>query len=548
MSKADAILLRIFTGPHAGSEIELGSNASLLGSDEACDIILQDSSVAPRHARLTVHTAPLRLSNASGTPPAPQVYITALEGTVQISTPDPSGQEEDEQATAITAVDTADAAADNAATQHLPPGVPCFLGFTCIAWAMPEQATQTWTQVIRTLEPLLNPGSQHSIDTAEKEAQDALREKAPDAHDAPERLSPVGTTGIDHRPKAVATGLPAYANKVGVFFPPSGFVRHILLRRIPLVLVAVLLAGLSVGVGQKLQNTPPSLEELHARLSDEGFGALEVSRDAKGLRVRGSLRHDADRGRLVRVVQSMHYPVRLDVYMDGDTAHALKAAFSSRGVYPEVKHDEKDAQILHVTGYMKDSTLEDWAFAGAREDLPALPKDEKALKRHILHAEDVDSVLRNALTRAGLHTLSVRYLSGTVEISGDLDIDRRKALEKALQETRRELAIPLVVDTLEKAPDLPVSAGATGTSTRQPSDESPPLPQTRGTSLPPAFSVTSVTMQPLRFITLVNGERVFEGGLLAGGYTLEEINTRQLTLRRNGQITNYPLRGNNDTK
>ena len=58
-----------------------------------------------------------------------------------------------------------------------------------------------------------------------------------------------------------------------------------------------------------------------------------------------------------------------------------------------------------------------------------------------------------------------------------------------------------------------------------------------------SFQVSAVSMGPMKFITLKNGERVFEGGELPGGYVLEKVSVDELTLTRNNTTTLYPLRG-----
>ena len=47
-------LLKILTGPHVGSEAVLSPGVYLLGRDEACDIILHDTSLEDKHFQLTV--------------------------------------------------------------------------------------------------------------------------------------------------------------------------------------------------------------------------------------------------------------------------------------------------------------------------------------------------------------------------------------------------------------------------------------------------------------------------------------------------------------
>ena len=55
-----------------------------------------------------------------------------------------------------------------------------------------------------------------------------------------------------------------------------------------------------------------------------------------------------------------------------------------------------------------------------------------------------------------------------------------------------------------------------------------------------------VTLTPMRFISLATGQRVFEGGLLPGGYVLESIGVKELKLRKDGRIIVYRLRGSNE--
>ena len=61
---------------------------------------------------------------------------------------------------------------------------------------------------------------------------------------------------------------------------------------------------------------------------------------------------------------------------------------------------------------------------------------------------------------------------------------------------------------------------------------------------PGGFTVVGVTLKPLPFVSLKNGQRIFEGGLLPGGWILESIDVNELKLVRGGQSCMYPLRGN----
>lgn len=50
----ETFLLKIFSGPHVGAEVILGSGVHVIGSDDSCDVILNDRFIAPRHAKITI--------------------------------------------------------------------------------------------------------------------------------------------------------------------------------------------------------------------------------------------------------------------------------------------------------------------------------------------------------------------------------------------------------------------------------------------------------------------------------------------------------------
>ena len=490
MNAGQAVALRIFTGPHAGAELELKAGTWLLGSDPACDIVLQDSSVAARHARLCIE-APLALKSdgAAGPKASPVLYMRGAEGEVLTQ------------------------------GQPWPPDTPwpsgslCFLGLTALAWAMPEEKGQAWRSALSALTPLWEPPPAKVGAGAAEEAAPSPASSAPSV---------------------------ASANVVGAAAQPEQKSWHRLAqwRRPTLyILLALLLAALCLRVGHRLEHTPLSAAEVLLLLEKEGFSGLSVQaagEDRQTLRIRGRLDNDALRGRLVRLMQGLRQPLRLEVTVASDFPSALTAAFESRDIHPEVRVEEgKDGARLHIAAYIKDGIIENWAFAGAREDLPLLADWDTKISRRILYAADVHRALQPALERAGLGTLQVNYLPGLVEVSGSLDVEQRQNLDKAVDAAKRELRIPLSVKVREKAPTLTPEPVA---------DSAAPQTQKRtGT-----FKVAGVTLHPLRFVTLASGERVFEGGVLPGGYTLENISLESLTLRRGSQTSQYPLRGTHE--
>ena len=76
MSASGLTAFRLFSGPHMGAELVLPAGSQLVGSDDSCDIILQDSSVASRHANIAI--------GFSGDG-VPSVRVTPLDGEVLLN-------------------------------------------------------------------------------------------------------------------------------------------------------------------------------------------------------------------------------------------------------------------------------------------------------------------------------------------------------------------------------------------------------------------------------------------------------------------------------
>ena len=58
----------------------------------------------------------------------------------------------------------------------------------------------------------------------------------------------------------------------------------------------------------------------------------------------------------------------------------------------------------------------------------------------------------------------------------------------------------------------------------------------------PTFRVASVSRGAIKFVTLSTGEKVFAGGRLPGGFTLESVSYDRLILSKFNKRIVYPLK------
>ncbi len=499
MTPAEAIRLRVFSGPHLGAEIILTEGEHLIGSDDSCDIILFDGLVAPRHAIV-------RVSPGRDDAPGPRTDISSVDDSVLID--------------------------GNPAAEGTPwpPGSPCLLGATMLAWLPAEATAEAWREFIaRITSPAqgdVRPEPEHPL------ASDKTLETPPELADA----NPGAPTALPPRVQSRKWG-----------------------RIVRALILLVCLVSLSVSYEFSTQPTGVTNQELAEILKKHGFSTLSAQQDGTVLMVRGEVENDAERSRLLRLAQSLHSSVQLDVHVRADRIEAIAFAFNSRNLFPEIRK-ESDGDGYLVRGYMGSLQVENEAFAAALEDFPTDARP--VLKRAIVHADDVDNALRPQLAQARMDNVSADYSPGLVIFSGGFADAQRDALESVMAGVQQALGVPvpfriIIADQIQATPRETNAAPSASLAWPASSEHSEPVPsgltatEASGSAAQAeqglqGLVVTGVTLSPMRFISVNTGERVFEGGLLPTGHTLEGIGDKELKLRKDGVLTIYKLRGANE--
>lgn len=494
MSASGLTAFRLFSGPHMGAELVLPAGSHLVGADDSCDIILQDSSIASRHADIVI--------SLSGEGP-PSVRVTPLDGEVLL--------------------DGAPLPPDGA---DIPERTPFFLGLTCMAWARPDESAEAWRQVASSLQ----------------ERRSAQERPEPAARQPEEPVMDLGDSMI-----VLDEGTAVGANGVGKTFWQR--LRSLPPQRLGLSFLILLgLCGLTFSYAGRPPDAETRVEEIQSIIKEYGFSTLVVSPQGDGVGVQGVLLDDAERADLLRLAQGVQYPVYLDVTLRGDRVDAVASAFASRGFSLSVQEKTGNPDDgLNLAGYMKDGLVEEQAFSAVREDVPELQDDAvwSRLDRSIRHADAVEAVVLPLLKEADLAFVQLRFLPGKVELAGRFDVAQRIRLDGVLDKARAELGVPVVFDVVasfeKKRPQAEIRREAA--APQQAEAGSASAPQADDV---PGLRVTGVTLTPMRFISLDTGQRVFEGGLLPGGYVLESIDVKELKLRKDGRIIVYRLRGSHE--
>lgn len=492
------VVLHVFSGPHAGACIELQAGTWVLGADDSCDIIL--GGLEPRHAVLEV-TAP----------PGVGVILSPLDGAVR-----PAGAEE--------IAPTADEATSPLVRPEA--GSGWALGRTCLAWNLPgvmqpvpEPDAVLWCAVDGR-QPV-----QPSVELAEQ-AVPADNNPAPTPDTDPKNANEVGSAN-DPEPLQMQASIAARA-----FAGPA--------QAMLFGLLIVLLLALSLVLTPTVDPEGYSAV-VKTYLAEAGISGLTVTARRPGVEVRGTVPDDAVMVQLYKMARALHFPVYLEVGVREDVLRAVRSSLGIRGFHPEVDIlEDSGTPRLHVAAYMKDTALETGAFAALDAEVKGLP----AVERRIVHEKELAPALDEALQTAGLADVRVIYLPGRVDFAGTVRPEDVPQLKRIREELSARFGAPLFGTSPDATPLLRAAVGSSSPLPEAKDGGSGADPQSgKGNDLLGGLRVTGVTMSPMRFVTTADGKRLFEGAVLPGGAVLEGIGTRALTLRRDGHVFTYTLRG-----
>lgn len=552
LTATNSITLRITTGLHAGAELQLPLGSHVIGTEDSCDIILVDTAMAGRHAVIHIVQQDEDIT----------VAIEALDGVLVYNT------ERIEQGHSL----------------QLAPCRLCLLGTTNIAW---NTVGTAWEH--------LAPEEHISEKTS-----DSSESLLADANATSHQKNSYTTVNDAHNVGTLETLSESTPSNTSIF----SFSRNSI---VAICLALLCLSGVLIAFEEQHPDMTARAHNFEKNLISMGFNNITVEPWGQGLMVRGTLANEQQRTQLWRVAQNMLCPIHIEASVTTDIVNAVTSAFHSRGIYPTVTvnthkkpvditpkktlstHEAlqesgqtemahaatqkalapkqappskalQPEQQLHIAAYMKDALVEAWAFNAMRKDVPQLPN----VQRTIRYEQDVADVLNPALTKAELDYVRVHYLPGTVQITGNFDEAQRKALKHVLIETQKQLGVPIPFKLYADLPDalrtpqittaMPTttssktysSVGANNASVTAPAQKNT---QTHASVLDDFLggtTVTSVTLSPLAFITTEDGQRFFIGGMLPSGYIIESITTETLTLRKNGRVATYKLRGSHE--
>ena len=468
----NAARFKIFTGPNAGADIDLTPGQWTIGRDDSCDIILQDTTLESRHSVFIVTENDVTARN--------------LDGEVKTVAGDP--------------------------VESLAPGTSYVIGSTTFAWGASDASPDFWNNIGRDI-------------------QAAPRSAAP----APEGGVAAETAKTEEKTEAPSETEDKKVKEQTQKKDSSSIAT--IVTGVMLCLIAAVGAGTGywyVTHGDSANQTlraaaAKDLANLQRMVKNAGFADVTVTQTPTGAVFAGSVRDDAERGRLVKLARMLPKNTAIEVSVDSDYTDPLQSALNSQDFWPEVTLTKKgDTKSLLVSGYMVSSIVEERAFEDAKRTLSA--SDDIAtlpISRRIRHQDDMQRWISAAFKKEGVSDAKVEYLPGRIRVSTVFTPDKKIRLDRAIAAVEKTCDVPVAIDLVNSTPtaSAPKSIATTATDPMKPS-----------------FRVVDVSGGALKFVKLATGEKIFTGGVLPGGFTLESVNYDRLVLSKNGQRITYPLK------
>lgn len=296
-----------------------------------------------------------------------------------------------------------------------------------------------------------------------------------------------------------------------------------------------LIAG-SVLFGKRAQERE-ALAAAEAYLEDSGFSKITPAFADEVIVFKGEVASDDDFTRFASNLPQLPFAAVLEVRVRDKLLTDLEKTCAVHGATVRAEYlNNKEGSIV-LYGYVRDPYVKAQLVGNLRKelklaDLSAHFTDYERLKALIDEYQPADFKVPLHLDRFKV------YYEGELTLE---DFESLKKLEKALE---GEIHAPIAFEPLKNRDrsqielysftnrDLNLATTQEKSDNESQGAAEEAQESTQGFN---AQDIVGVTMQPMRFVSMADGSRYFEGSVMPDGSVLREISVHALTLERNGE-------------
>lgn len=474
------IHIRIFSGNHIGAEISVSPGKYIFGNDDTCDFIISDPCMAAHHFSLEI-----AVCENSESAQTTAVKITPLEGKLSVNEENISEEclWEKEQ----------------------------LLSAQGILFAWTDENMEILVQK-----------SKVSMLPHSKENPNQISEK-----------ENANNNGTDNTVTETTDNNVVIKEEHSENYSASQQDAESKKKKFLGIIISVIAVLVLTVTFTPIENSEfKDVKNIENLLQQNGFQNIQVIVSDKGILWQGILENDGERAKLHSLAQSMQFPVYLDIMVKSDIAKTFKNIFAIKKLYPTVR--TADNSNIFLGYYVKDRLYEQIAMNTLKDMLPHYDEIQQKLTVKTVYADELTKILNEKKQKYNIKNLDPAFEEGQLIFSRMLSQAEQNQIQAIMDELNAELgfSVPYQFLTAEIQQEK-----------RQAPQKAKTAPSAKQNTLSD-FAVTSVNTGAIPFITLSNNEKVFIGGILPNGGTLEKITLHELTINHNGSITIYPLRGN----
>ena len=295
-------------------------------------------------------------------------------------------------------------------------------------------------------------------------------------------------------------------------------------------LVALILLGMLI-FGQSLTDSTEKQELLNIRksLSDNGFTLVKAEYKNEMYVISGLVEDDEALEKLEQILPDSSHSMLVLVDKISFIAQSVRNAFKPYAIHVTPVFDDG---VFRLYGYIRDPYLSNEV---TQKVLANLPKSVK-IEPHFIYKDE----MRTILDKAGSGDYQVKYYFKDGEIVYEGRFTREQSVS-FLQTKKKSSEMVggdvhfIDISTLSEG-EIELQKKKKNTQNNSGEDELVSV------SKDPKDDISGVTMDPMKFITMKNGDKIFEGGLLPDGSTLVRIDSKSLLFEKNGVKEEYELK------
>lgn len=320
----------------------------------------------------------------------------------------------------------------------------------------------------------------------------------------------------------------------GLFGLPRAFVTVIGLVLLFLALIS-LIAG-SALFGQRAQERE-AVAAAQAYLKDNGFLKITPTLTDEVMVFKGEVPSTDDFTRFASNLPKLPFAAVLEVQVRDKLLHDIEKTCAVHGatVRAEYLNNNKGSIVLY--GYVKDPYVKAQLIAAVQQELHLANLDA--------HFTDYGQ-MKDLIAKYQPQDFKVPLQLDSLKIyyEGKLTLEDVTNLEQLKADLAGAIKAPLALEPLKNRDRSQIelyrftNSDLNLATTQEKSDNNSQGADAEILEPTQSFKmqdIVGVTMEPMRFVSMADGSRYFEGSVMPDGSVLREISVHQLTLERNGE-------------